>query len=166
MATRRRPGPTDQDRALLAELEAVWQDADTLYAGHSCPRATECCRFAITGREPYVTTIEVLAIVRAVAARGGPLRNRRRAAPLPPHPSRRAERTCPLLDEQGRCAVYGARPLGCRSFFCRRADRDRPIRQAEVRALVHRVQDIAARHVPDGDRGRPLTRALRLHGLA
>jgi len=152
-------------QALLAELEALWRETEALYGGHSCPGATECCRFAVTGREPYVTSIELLSVAKAVAARGGPLRDRRRAEPLDREVSRETERTCPLLDEQARCAVYAARPLGCRTYFCHQADRDRPIRQREVTALVRRLQDIAARHEPDGDRGRPLTRALRQLGL-
>jgi len=150
---------------LLGELQALWAQVEALYAGHTCPGATECCRFAVTGREPYVTSIELLAVARAVAARGGPLRERRRAEPLPPRRCREDERTCPLLDQNGRCIVYAARPLGCRTFFCHRAERDRPIRQREVTLLVRQVQAIAARHQPDGDRGRPLTRALRQLGL-
>jgi Fe-S-cluster containining protein len=70
------------------------------------------------------------------------------------------ERICPLLDAAGRCAVYEARPLGCRTFYCDRAAPGAKVRQPEVNALVRRIQDIAQRHEPDGDRGRLLTRAL------
>ncbi len=158
---RQRDQRAERERALLAELQAVWQEVATTYQDHRCPGATECCRFAITGREPYVTSIELCAIVRAVAARGGPLNEKRRAQPLSGRTTRAEERTCPLLDQQARCAVYAARPLGCRTYYCDQVDRDRVVRQREISALVRRVQDIAARHRPGGDQGRPLSRALR-----
>lgn len=156
-----------REAELLGELEEVYRDADGAFAGWSCPASTECCRFGITGREPYVTSIELAAVRRALAARGGP-RSVRLAAPLTvPSPSgaRRLptappERTCPLLAEGGRCAIYTSRPLGCRTFYCDRADPGPPVRHRDLLALVRRVQEIAARHEPTGDQGRPLTRAL------
>jgi Fe-S-cluster containining protein len=166
---RPRPGtPLPDD--LLAGLEAVYRDADQLFAGWSCPASTECCRFGITGREPYVTSIELAAVKKAVAARGG-TRSWKKAPPVaePPAPSspRRValpvvgdERTCPLLDVAGRCSVYEARPLGCRTFFCDRAEPLGKVKQRDVNALVRRIQDLAATHQPGGDQGRPLTRAL------
>jgi Fe-S-cluster containining protein len=148
--------PQDRTGELLAELAAVYADVDRLQAGSSCPASTECCRFGITGREPYVTSIELAAVRKAIGARGG-ARSWKHASPLRVV---RDERTCPLLDGAGRCAVYAARPLGCRTFFCERADVAAPLSQRELNGLVRRIQDIAARHEPGGDRGRPLTRAL------
>jgi Fe-S-cluster containining protein len=148
----RRPAPPPE---LLAELEAVYRDADRLHAGWSCPASTECCRFGVTGREPYVTSIELAALRKAMGARGGP-RSWKKALPV----VRSDERICPLLDAGGRCAAYDARPLGCRTFYCDRATPGGKVAQREVNALVRRIQDIAQRHEPDGDRGRPLTRAL------
>ena len=161
----RRPGRDEAE--LLAELERIYADADQAFAGWSCPASTECCRFGITGREPYVTSVELAAIRRAIAARGG-ARSFRPAAPLadtgaPPRGGRRlpiAERTCPMLNEAGRCAIYAARPLGCRTFFCDRAEPGATVRHKDVLSLVRRVQELAARHEPGGDQGRPLTRAL------
>ena len=154
----------DRTTQLLVELAAVYRDADALFAGWSCPASTECCRFGMTGREPYVTSIEVAAVKRAIAARGG-ARSWKKAAPgsvagRVALPVVREERTCPLLDGAGRCAVYEARPLGCRTFFCDRAEAGSKVKQREVNALVRRIQEIAARHEADGDNGRPLTRAL------
>jgi Fe-S-cluster containining protein len=143
--------------ALLAELAAVYRDADALFATHRCPATAECCHFELLGREPYVTSIELAAIARAVAARGGPLAPKRRSLPLV---GDAPERICPLLDREGRCSVYRARPLGCRSYWCQRAESARAVDRTEVAALVGRIQDIAARHAADGDRGRPLCRAL------
>jgi Fe-S-cluster containining protein len=167
MRPRYTPDATDD---LLAELDAVYRDADGLYAGWSCPASTECCRFGMTGREPYVTSIELAAVKRAIAARGGP-RSWKRAPTVQDDPAGkttrgvalpvvREERRCPLLDAEGRCAVYGARPLGCRTFFCDRAEPGGKVRQREVNALVRRIQAIAERHEAGGERGRPLVKAL------
>jgi Fe-S-cluster containining protein len=179
-----RPPDRSADADLLADLQAVYRDADLLHAGWSCPASTECCRFGVTGREPYVTSIELAAVKKAAAARGG-MRSWKKAPPLGPSlpvvdgsgelassnpssrgvsggfpPTVRDERRCPFLDASGRCAVYEARPLGCRTFYCERADAGGKVKQREVNALVRRIQDIAARHEPEGDKGRPLTRAL------
>ncbi len=148
------------DAALLAELAAVYRDADAAFSGWSCPASTECCRFGVTGREPYVTSLELAALRRALAALG-----RRVRPPRPPRPPRGAlpiadERRCPMLTDEGRCAVYASRPLGCRTFYCDRAEPGGKVRQREINDLVRRIQDLAARHEPGGDRGRPLTRAL------
>lgn len=153
---------------LLGELEAVLASADQVFSGWSCPASTECCRFGVTGREPYVTSIEIALVRRAIAARGG-AKSWKRASALPSADGatdRRSlplvveERRCPMLTDAGRCAVYASRPLGCRTFFCDRASSAGRVRHREVGALVREVQAIAARHEPDGDRGRPLTRAL------
>lgn len=165
-----------QEGDLLAELQRVYSDADATFAGWSCEASTECCRFGVTGREPYVTSIELVAVRRAIAALGGPrawkrAQNADASPPLPPA-SRRAlplaasgrtsqdERPCPMLTAEGRCAIYAARPLGCRTFYCDRASQGATVRHKEINALVRRVQDLGARHAPDGDRGRPLTNAL------
>jgi uncharacterized protein len=164
-----RPAP-DRTDELLAGLRAVYRDADGLYAGWSCPASTECCRFGMTGREPYVTSIELAAVKKAIAARGG-ARSWKRAPAVPDDPAGAAtarvalpvvsdERRCPLLDGEGRCAVYEARPLGCRTFFCDRAEPGGKVKQPQVNALVRRIQEIAERHEPGGERGRPLVKAL------
>ena len=145
--------------ALLAELEALYREADTLYSGHLCAACTRCCQPRRTGREPYVTSIELLAVARAWARRGSsggrtPARVRAR------QPKRDADGACPLLTAEGRCAIYQARPLGCRSYWCRRAHADSPVAHRQLLALVRRVQAIAARHEPGGDEGRPFVRAI------
>jgi Fe-S-cluster containining protein len=147
------------ERELLAELGALYEDADRLHAGRACPASTECCRFGITGREPYVTSIEILAIERAVRARGGPLSEKRRALPLTRDGVR--ERVCALLDDKGRCSVYANRPFGCRTFFCERATPPHADTRGEERALVNRLRELALRHSPGGDAPRPLTRVFR-----
>ena len=153
---------------LLGALEAVLASADQVFSGWSCPASTECCRFGVTGREPYVTSIEIALIRRAIAARGG-VKSWKRAGAMAPAgdvadrrslPLTTDERRCPMLTDAGRCAIYAARPLGCRTFFCDRASSAGRVRHREVGALVREVQEIAAQHEPAGDQGRPLTRAL------
>lgn len=149
---------------MLLELERVYQQAGSLYAGWSCPASTECCHFGITGREPYVTSIELALVRRAIASLGGAGALSRRtpaSSALPIASDDPASRRCPLLDPaSGRCRAYAARPLGCRTFYCDRAAQGSTVRHREVSALVRQVQEIAARHEPEGDKGRPLTRAL------
>lgn len=148
----------DEDRRRLDELSVIYRDAEARFAGSRCAASTECCRFGITGREPYVTSIEVLAVRRALARRGGALRPQKRALPMLKDED---ERTCPMLDQRGRCCVYADRPLGCRTFWCHRAEHDDgAASQAELNALVRRVQTVAAAHQVRGDQGRPLTRAF------
>src|SRR5262249_44730554 len=108
----------DAPDELLAELGEVYRDVDRLHAGWSCPASTECCRFGITGREPYVTSIEIAALRKAIAARGGARSWKKAKDGRVALPLARDERRCPLLDDAGRCAVYDARPLGCRTFYC------------------------------------------------
>lgn len=165
MSKRTRRSRDAPDVGLLEELRAIYEEADALMARWSCDASTACCRFGVTGREPYVTSIEVAALRAAIAARGGPLR--KRAEPLSDAQRqelggkpRGDERTCPLLDERGRCAVYEARPLGCRTFFCSRARAPGRLPRDAIRVLVGRIEALAARHQPDGDRGRPLGRLL------
>lgn len=159
----------------LDELVALYREVDALYVGARCPASSECCRFGITGREPQVTSVEIALLERALAQRGGKLSARRRALPLAQASKQRSktargtrepralslvdERTCPLLEQPGRCAVYEARPLGCRTFYCERAELEPPARRA-LSDVVRQLQAIALRHAPDGDRPRALTRAL------
>jgi Fe-S-cluster containining protein len=143
----------------LAELRALYRRVDSLYSGWTCPTSTECCRFGITGRQPYVTKIELSAIRHAIADHGGPLSIKRRALPLLMDTAE-LERVCPLLDRQQRCSVYEDRPLGCRTYYCNRATRGAEPERDELRELVEQLRDLAARHQLGGELARPLTRAL------
>jgi uncharacterized protein len=161
---------TPDAKDLLDELTAIYRDVDSAFEGQTCPASTECCRFGITGREPYVTSIELALVERAIAARGGA-----RALGRSPPPLRTSEagtgggkrrlkmadeRACPLLDASGRCSVYASRPLGCRTYWCERSVGTSDVDQRDLNAYVRRIKDLAARHAPAGDLGRPLTRAL------
>lgn len=146
------------DAGFLAELQALYARVDALYADWRCPTSTECCRFGITGRQPYVTSIETLAVRSALARRGGPLSDNRRALPILMSAER--ERVCPLLDRKQRCSVYEVRPLGCRTYFCERADKGAGPSRPQLREITRELQELAARHQLGGDAGRPLLRVL------
>jgi Fe-S-cluster containining protein len=144
-----------------AELLALYARVDALLAPFSCDGTTECCRFGVTGREPYVTPIELAEIAHAVAARG---------AVLPKAPARLSlpvvtdERPCPLLDAAGRCSIYASRPLGCRTFFCDRVQGPGRLPRTEINAVARSVADLAARYAPRDPHSRPLSRALPRSG--
>ena len=142
----------------LDELRRIYERADQLYAGWSCPGTTECCRFGITGRQPYVTAIELSLVRHSLARRGGALAPRRRALPITRDSA--VERVCPLLDRSGRCSVYAERPLGCRTYYCGRAQRGVGPERDDLRELVRELQDLAERYELGGELARPLTRAL------
>ena len=155
------------EEAALAELRALYAEVDARFAGWSCDASTTCCRFGITGREPYVTAVELLALRKAIARTGRKPAGAAVKAPRRlPLAGADAERRCPLLGETGRCTVYEARPFGCRTYFCDRALAGEPVRQRDVNAFVQRIRAVSDRLAPggqgggDGGAGRPLTRAL------
>jgi hypothetical protein len=147
-------------RGLREELLRLYDEADAVVKGSSCvctlakgAADAVCCHFAKIGREPYVTTLEMVEVARAVAARGG-LPKRRL-------PTVETLRTCPLLSPSGRCTIYEARPLGCRTYFCEGAGPPGRARARKVLlAIARRVADASARAFPRGEGPRPLTRAL------
>src|SRR5687768_9334556 len=103
----------DERKRALADLRALYARIDGALEGWACDASTDCCRFGVTGREPYPTAVEVAELERAVRARGG--LKKRRALPVA------GERRCALLGDDNRCLVYASRPFGCRTFFCERA---------------------------------------------
>jgi len=139
----------NEEKELLAELRALYGEIDALEAHRSCPASTDCCRFGVTGREPYPTAIELHALERAVKARGGV--PKRRTLPLA------SERRCSFLGDDGRCIVYAARPFGCRTFFCDRAEGE-PVPRDEIARVSHAIQDLSARFNPRDPGPRPLSR--------
>jgi uncharacterized protein len=145
--------------ALVGELYEVYRNVDELFAGWSCPASTKCCRFGLTGVEPYVTSIEYLAIVRAIGQRGGPLQSKRKALPLADKDTVE-ERTCALLDRDGKCSIYAARPFGCRTYFCAEATPAVSVGHAELVAMVRQIQEIAARHTAGGELSHRLGKLL------
>ena len=162
-----------------AELLALYAEADALLAGWTCactaePSAgcaadTPCCHFAVTGREPYPTAVELEEVRHAMRAAGitlGPAPSRR--LPMARERGKRdncdGRRPCPLLSDAGRCRIYASRPFGCRTFFCQGAEapfgaRTKPPRDA-ANALGRRIADLSARFAPRDPQPRALTRSL------
>lgn len=118
----------------------------------------------MTGREPSVTQAEWELVVADVKRQG------RKLPPL----NDDVDGRCPfLIDHQGgggRCSVYAARPLGCRTFFCERAKgphgegvREMPMRA--LRALPRALDALTVRqggaHKNDDVGARPIRSWLR-----
>lgn len=115
-------------KALERETRAVLERADRLFAPWSCPATAECCQLATTQRPPWLYQAE-WGLVREELRRQG------RELPAP-----REDGGCPFLDQGGRrCTVYAARPLGCRTFFCRRVKGPPSQPVAEMNALLERL---------------------------
>ena len=112
-----------------------------------CIARTQCCRFQLTGKTPYLTKGEALVAARAWRALG---RTR-----LPESP----DGACPLLDRTtGRCRIYEGRPFGCRTHFCAAAGG--PYGRREVVDLINRLEDLD--RTLGGDGALPLPAAVKL----
>jgi Fe-S-cluster containining protein len=157
---------------LVGELLELYREVDEAYGGYRCscaedaPPASEpceprCCHFDVTGREPYVTSIEVEALIGAAPESPTPKRRLElapRGTPAPATSRTSPGRPCPLL-VAGRCSRYAVRPLGCRSYFCATAEVSDRVPHRRLLDFVRRVKDLASRHRHD-PLGRPLSRAL------
>jgi hypothetical protein len=156
VARRRDPrfeGERAHEEALLQELRALYAEADALYASWSCPASADCCHFARTGREPYVTPIELALVEKARARLSSGRRASGRRLPM-------VDRSCALLTAEGRCSIYAERPLGCRTYFCEDALAGDTVRPKDIHSIVARLRDIAAKHRPGGEAGRPFSRCI------
>ena len=157
---RRQSSFDKQAQESLVALRAVYAEVDARLAGWSCDESTDCCRFGVTGREPYPTAIEQAELERAVRARGG-LPKRRS---LPTVSARgQDERRCTLLSDEGKCLVYASRPFCCRTFFCERGrgpanEAARSMPKDDIARLARAIVDLSARFAP-GDAGpRPMSK--------
>ena len=136
----------DHEATALAALRALYAEADALYAGWSCPASSECCHLRMTGREPYVTSIEILAIERAVDAAA--VRSRRSAAHCR---SRAMPSASASAAARSRRALLDLRQTGrsdaARSTASVRGPGPSRARDA-LRDLVQRLRELAVRHMP------------------
>ena len=112
------PGPVREPLQTLYDA----LDADVASAGPSCALSGRCCRFEEYGHTLFVSAAE-FAVLLADA----------------PEPSRPLDdgATCPWQDRAGRCSARGARPLGCRLYYCdpEYQDRCRELGEAYVERL-------------------------------
>lgn len=142
-----------EERAHRDQLRALYKEVEALLDGWSCQQSTDCCRFGVTGREPYPTAIELAELQAAVAARGG--LPKRRTLPVAD------ERRCQLLGDDGRCLVYAARPFGCRTFFCERGEGpagEKATPRAEIGRIAKDIAALSARFAPADPGPRPLSK--------
>jgi uncharacterized protein len=147
--------PSDEQKRSLAELRALYARIDGALDGWACESSTDCCRFGVTGREPYPTAVEVAELERAVKARGG--LKKRRTLPVA------GERRCTLLGDDNKCLVYASRPFGCRTFFCERGtnavgEGPSALPKKEIAAVSRAIVDLSARFEPRDPGPRPLSR--------
>jgi len=116
--------------ASTREVRAIYAELAERPIERGCTQLTECCRFRLTGRTPYLTRGEALVAAKAFRAAG-----RTRL-------SENADGSCPMLQE-GRCMIYAERPFGCRTHFCAAAGG--PYARREVSDLIQRLESIDAR---------------------
>jgi len=85
-------------RGVYAEL-----DGEVARLAPVCQVSGRCCRFEEYGHTLFASAPEIALLL----------------ADAPP-PSRLLDdgATCPWQDEKGRCSARGARPMGCRVYFC------------------------------------------------
>ena len=132
------------ERQAQLELDAIYRQAEEVYAGWGCPRSGECCQLAKTGREPYVWPVEWQRL--AVALR------KEERLPLAARP----DGACPLLDDRGRCSAYADRPLGCRTFFCGRGSGPSVVKREQITALMTRLERVSLQLDPEVTAPEPL----------
>ena len=133
----------------MAAVRAVYADLAAQPATRGCVGRSECCRFRLTGRLPFLTRGEAIVAARAWRATG------RKAMP----DATPADGACPMLDPAtARCRIYADRPFACRTHFCREAGGIIP--RADVLDLIRRLEAIDA-SLPDGKTDpRPLPAAV------
>jgi Fe-S-cluster containining protein len=128
--------------AAFEEVRQIYHDLAARPIERNCSLRTECCRFKLTGKTPYLTRGEALLAARALKATG------RKSLPS------RDDGACPLLDPQtSRCLIYEDRPFGCRTHFCPAAGG--PYARREVIDLIHRLEELDERLGGDGPRALP-----------
>ncbi len=146
---KRRPPPLTPSTAVEA-VKAIYRELAERPIERNCIQRTDCCRFRLTGRTPFLTKGEALVAAKAVRSSG------RKQLP------ESVDGACPLLNQTtGRCLIYEGRPFGCRTHFCAAAGG--PYARGEVVDLIRRLEDIDRTLGGDGAMALPIAveRALR-----
>lgn len=118
---------TEPSDAMTA-VRAIYADLAKRPIVRNCTGISQCCRFRLNGRTPFLTKGEALVAAQAWRAAG-------RKEVVPP-----ADGSCPFLGKTGRCQIYDGRPFGCRTHFCDAAGG--PYARHEVRDLIQRLEEI------------------------
>jgi len=146
---KRRPSKSARPDPVEA-VKAIYRELAERPIERNCIQRTECCRFRLTGRTPFLTKGEALVAAKAVRASG------RKQMP------KAIDGACPLLNQStGKCLIYEGRPFGCRTHFCAAAGG--PYARGEVVDLIRRLEDIDHDLGGDGAMALPIAveRALR-----
>ncbi|MFA5864990.1 MAG: hypothetical protein WC975_09925 [Phycisphaerae bacterium] len=69
---------------------------------NTCQNCRRCCDFALSGLNLYLTNLEMAFFITQVNT----------------VPDSVTEQ-CPWLDDQSGCTIRHARPIGCRTYFCK-----------------------------------------------
>jgi hypothetical protein len=123
-------------------VRAVYANLERRPVQRTCEARTECCQFKLTGQIPMLTAGEALLAAKAYRATG--------RTQLP----ERADGVCPMLNPQGKCLIYDARPFGCRTHFCPAAGG--PYARREVLDLIRRLEAVDQKLNGDGVHPLPL----------
>jgi uncharacterized protein len=143
----KRRSPPLTKAAAMDAVRQIYKELGARPIERACITRTECCRFRLTGRTPFLTKGEALTAAKAWRATG---RTR-----LPE--SNASDGACPLLDSAtGKCRIYENRPFGCRTHFCAAAGG--PYARREVVDLIHRLEEID--RAMGGDGAQPLPTAV------
>lgn len=117
----------------VSAVRAVYAELERRPVERQCTRLTECCRFRLTGKTPFLTRAEALLAASAWRATG------RGSLPAPSD-----DGACPMLGrDTGHCAIYADRPFGCRTHFCAAAGG--PYARREVVDLIYKLEDLSRR---------------------
>lgn len=110
---------TPEASRFRAAMHALYEalDADVARMGPVCRLSGRCCRFAEYDHTLFLSGPEAALLLDE--------------AP-PPVRSLDTGATCPWQDAAGRCTARGARPLGCRVYFCDPAYQSHAPRLSEI----------------------------------
>jgi hypothetical protein len=99
------PVSTIDPSSVRGPLQQLYAELDARVAEHGpvCVVSGRCCRFEEYGHTLFLSAAEAALLVAD--------------APPPARPLDDSS-SCPWQDLAGRCTARGARPLGCRVYFC------------------------------------------------
>jgi hypothetical protein len=112
----------------IAAVKQIYAELAARPVTRNCTGVSQCCRFRLNGRTPFLTKGEAMVAAQAWRAAG------RKEVALP------VDGSCPFLGKTGLCQIYNGRPFGCRTHFCDPAGG--PYGRQEVRDLIHRLETI------------------------
>lgn len=141
----------DKHSPELAEVRAIYAELAARPLARNCTGISQCCRFRLNGRTPFLTKGEALVAALAWRAAG-------RKEVVPP-----ADGSCPFLGKTGLCQIYDGRPFGCRTHFCDAAGG--PYARHEVRDLIQRLEAVDRRLGGDGGVNLPFAVAQAMEAL-